>query len=362
MRSTESMKAKSKTPPSGHAVNPFPELYEPISKEKPCGGDLEYDPEFVVLLAKAAAKPDAQYGEFVATPEAVNWSDLERDCRRLLLRTRDIRVLVLLLRCRVQLDHANGLREGLAVLAQLLAKWPDAIHPQLVVDGEADPALRANALATLADPQGLMQDIRELAIISNGALRLQVRDVERSLGVPRPADAPAPESVRQQLQDLRQQQCPALAALDQAATFAASIDAWGRHHLPDDHPDLGPLLKLLGFVAEMTPAAVALTTDEPSRTQPSSPQPTNVMDPNSSHMSIDVPREAHPDCASPDTHIDRDAVRAAIHSARLWFEHHEPSSPVPLLLKQAERLTGKRFDEVFQAIPVDLVERWAQDD
>jgi type VI secretion system protein ImpA len=64
----------------------------------------------------------------------------------------------------------------------------------------------------------------------------------------------------------------------------------------------------------------------------------------------------------PDTPMDRNAARAAIREARLWFEKHEPSSPLPLLLKQAERLTGKRFDEVFQAIPADLVERWAHDD
>ena len=47
-------------------------------------------------------------------------------------------------------------------------------------------------------------------------------------------------------------------------------------------------------------------------------------------------------------------------TARIWLEAHEPSSPVALPLKQAERLTGKRFDEVFQAIPAELVERWAR--
>ena len=46
---------------------------------------------------------------------------------------------------------------------------------------------------------------------------------------------------------------------------------------------------------------------------------------------------------------------------RFWFEAHEPSSPVALLLRQAERLTGKRFDEVFQAIPAELVERWMRE-
>ncbi|MFX3549126.1 hypothetical protein V8921_11830 [Ralstonia mannitolilytica] len=60
--------------------------------------------------------------------------------------------------------------------------------------------------------------------------------------------------------------------------------------------------------------------------------------------------------------MDRSAALASIRAARSWFEAHEPSSPVGLLLKQAERLSGKRFDEVFQAIPADLVERWAHDD
>ncbi|CAJ0777148.1 hypothetical protein LMG7141_00586 [Ralstonia condita] len=365
MQNIEAMKTKSKHPVSAQPITAFAELYEAISQEKPCGDDLEYDPEFVVLQAKAATKPDAQYGEFVSTPEAVNWSDLERDCRRLLQRTRDIRVLVLLLRCRVRLDNANGLRDGLGVLAQLLAKWPEAIHPQLVVDGEVDPALRANALAALVDPQGFLQDIRELAITCNGVLRLQMRDVERSLSIPRPADALASESVRQQLQDLRQQQSPAMAALDQAAAFAASIDAWARDHLPGEHPDLEPLLKLLEFVATdtvTTSAAAAVPVTEPSRIAPALPPSSNTGNLECGDVYTEVPNCTSLSDAQPAIPMDRDTVRATIRSARLWFEHNEPSSPVSLLLKQAERLTGKGFDEVFQAIPADLVERWAQDD
>jgi type VI secretion system protein ImpA len=59
---------------------------------------------------------------------------------------------------------------------------------------------------------------------------------------------------------------------------------------------------------------------------------------------------------------DRAAALASIRAARHWFEAYEPSSPVALLLRQAERLTGKRFDEVFQALPADLVERWVHGD
>jgi|SRR5580658_9367989 hypothetical protein len=56
----------------------------PITADSPCGTDLEYDPEYVVLSAKTIVQPDAQYGNFVGSPEPVNWSDIDRDCRRLI--------------------------------------------------------------------------------------------------------------------------------------------------------------------------------------------------------------------------------------------------------------------------------------
>ncbi|WP_416048467.1 ImpA family type VI secretion system protein [Cupriavidus basilensis] len=355
------MTAKSKITPSANTSIPFPELMEAITKEKPCGDDLEYDPEFVLLLAKAAPKPDAQYGDFVSAPEAVSWAELERDCRRLLLRTRDIRILVLLLRCRVRMDHAAGLRNGLALLAQLLTKWPDAIHPQRVVDGEADLALRANALAALADPAGLMQDVRDLPIMANGALRLQIRDVERSLGMPRPADAMAPESVRQQLQAVRLEHSLTLAALDEAAGIASAIDDWAGSNLPDVRPDLGPLLKLLGMVTSTAHPAPARAVAERNAMPPAEPDPASAA---GSWSRIAAANTAQATAAAPgsaELPMDRGAVLCDIRAARRWFETHEPSSPVALLLKQAERLAGKRFDEVFQALPADLVERWVQD-
>ncbi|MGO4812261.1 ImpA family type VI secretion system protein [Cupriavidus sp. 2MCAB6] len=355
------MTAKSKITPSANTSTRFPELMEAITKEKPCGDDLEYDPEFVVLLAKAAPKPDAQYGDFVSAPEAVSWTELERDCRRLLLRTRDIRILVLLLRCRARMDHAAGLRDGLALLAQLLTKWPDAIHPQRVVEGEADLALRANALAALADPAGLMQDVRDLPIMANGALRLQIRDVERSLAVPRTPDALPSESVRQQLKDMRVAHSATLVALEEAAGIASAIDAWASDNLPDERPDLQPLLKLLGTVANTAEPAIAPAVAEPNAMPSAELHPESVADVWNGNGTAAIAEVTTTAPRSADFPVDRGAALSGIRAARLWFEHHEPSSPVALLLKQAERLTGKRFDEVFQAIPADLVERWAQD-
>ena len=77
-------------------------LSDPISAECPCGPDLEYDPEYLLLFTRAAPREEAQYGDFVSTPETINWAELERDARRLLMRSKDIRILVVLLRCRIQ--------------------------------------------------------------------------------------------------------------------------------------------------------------------------------------------------------------------------------------------------------------------
>ncbi|MEV8471835.1 type VI secretion system ImpA family N-terminal domain-containing protein [Ralstonia sp. UNC404CL21Col] len=333
----------------------FPELLEPISEAHPCGNDLEYDPEFVLLQGKVTPKQDAQYGDFVSPPEAINWTEVERDCRRLLLRTRDIRILILLVRCRVRLDQAIGLRDGLCILSRLLETWPETIYPQVVVDGEPDPAVRANALAALADPQGLMQDVRDLVISTNGVLRLRVRDVERSLSTARAADALAPEAVHHQLHELRNQNDAVLSALDEAQAFASSIDSWARHHLPDDYPDLGTLLRLLDTVTGASPpaasAVIALPVSERSPAAAQGLRGTAI------EGSVVTPLDSNP----PEPIMDRNTALASIQAARIWFEAHEPSSPVALLLKQAERLTGKRFDEVFQAIPAELVERWARE-
>ncbi len=55
---------------------------------------------------------------------------------------------------------------------------------------------------------------------------------------------------------------------------------------------------------------------------------------------------------------DRNDALERLRVIRRWFEHSEPSSPSIPLLRQAERLVGKRFSEVINEIPVELLEKW----
>ena len=307
---------------------------QPLNASDPCGPSLEYDAEYAVLLSRMSPRGDAQYGQFVGTPEAPNWAEIERDCRRLLLRTRDINLFVWLCRARTRVAQAAGLAQSLTVLSEVLERWPDAMHPQLVVEGERDPAVRANALAALADPDGLLGDVREIVVAANAARHLTVREIERAWSVPRLVDAPSPESVAQQLAQLR------LAAngdadapvnlLSEALRATRQIADWAVRQLGGDAPSLQALIDLLKPFDEI---------DVVRRTEPVSPRE-GVLRPSVSGLA------------------SRDDVLQAIRSARQWFENHEPSSPVAVLLKQAERMVGQRFALVANAIPLDLLQKW----
>jgi type VI secretion system protein ImpA len=322
---------------------------QPLSAQQPCGASLEYDPEYAVLMSRMLPRGEAQYGSFVGTPEAPNWAEIERDCRRLLLRTRDINLLVWLARARTRLAHAAGLAQVLGMLAGLLRAWPEAVHPQLLVEGEVDPAVRANSLAALADPEGLLGDLRDVVVAAHTALRLTVRDVERAFASPRPTDALSPESVGQQLAALRDAAGSDAAApihqLGQAARDAHAIDLWCRQHLRDDAPTLQPLLRVLDLFVPLQPSGAVPTVTDGDATAPATP--------------ISSAAALWP-TGQPSASRD-DALRA-IRATREWFETHEPSSPVAVLLKQAERMVGKRFSQVADAIPLDLLQRWESAD
>ncbi|KWA70836.1 type VI secretion protein ImpA [Burkholderia ubonensis] len=339
---------------------------EPVSDTAPCGPDLEYDHDFVVLFASAAPKQDVQYGDFVGSPDPLNWSELERDCRRLMMRTKDIRVAVLYTRCRTRLGGVGGLAEGTGLLAAWLQAFTDHIHPQPDIDGERETALemQMNALQALADPEGLLADVREIVLTRSTIARLQLRDVERAFAQPRPADALAPESVMQQLQDLRKEHPVLMASFDDTIANLAAIDAWCVGQLEAYQPDLSPLTRLLRKLGASAQATTVETVEQgaecshaiddaaaqgPAAAATSTPRnaaPATVLE----HM------PAH--CSS--APADRQAALALIRTAKTWFETHEPSSPIPVLLERAEQLAGKRYAEIVKAIPADLLAQWEE--
>ena len=245
--------------------------------------------------------------------------------------------------------------QALDSLSAVLDAGPERVHPQLTIDGEREPALRANALAALADRDGLLGDVLDLAVTTGTVLRLTVRDVERALAIPRPSDGPSPDSVLRQLEALRaaasgQAQAPIL-DLARAAVTLRRIDIWCKSQLGDDAPSLQPLLDVLELFL-------------PARSSSSIRPDAEGREPVTG-FAIDagpVGAVASWDGMAGASVRGRAEVLSTLVDARAWFETHEPSSPVAVLLRQAERLVGQRFSQVVDVIPLDLLKKWDAED
>ncbi|EAM7052701.1 type VI secretion system-associated protein TagK [Salmonella enterica] len=346
---------------------PFPRNEDAVTQDLTSLYDKKGDTDTLQDMVAGAPGIDAILDTLDTTGEGeMHWLAMESmpDILQLL----SLRVLILLLRSRIQQAGAQGLAEMLTQLAELSVIWSDALHPQLLT-GEGAPAesiedaalARSNALAALLDHEGVMADIRGITLSNSAVLRLQVRDVERALSAPRPADALAPESVRQQLADLEARGALPLAAFREAQESAERLQVWARETLGDLAPDFSRLRQLLALL----PDVVQTTTPE----IPPSPAP--VPDPAGTVMDNAVPARAEdvppvnappgislPHNAEPGPIRDRNDALERLRCIRRWFESSEPSSPTIPLLRQAERLVGKRFSEVINEIPVELLEKW----
>jgi len=354
-------------------------LLRPIEAFPPCGSDLEYDPLFMELFNKLIPKEkkivdrdSGGMGRLESEAEPVRWLEVERDCLTLLERTRDVRLLIVLMRCRVQLDHGYGLLWGMRLLADTLDLWPEAVHPALNQEGEYDPLPRAAALSALKDQEGLLADIRRIPLSPMQGQRLNVRDVERALALPRPEDAAIAEQIRRHLDLLREQGDANLTALTEALDLIRKLDANLTSQLEGADFSLAALSALLSCLVPMTEARkpAALGSDDAvgagqgeetgtgSATARRSAERSEAA--GLSKRKKSVPSEPSsvlmpvPASSIPSRHFARDQIR----EVRLWFEKHEPSSPISLLLAQAESLVGRRFSELVSFLPREILEQW----
>lgn len=343
--------------PSNDSNARYVDLLAPITEESPCGPDLEYDADFVMLQTAVAPKSDAQYGDFVDTPQATNWSDIERDTRALLMRSKDIRLAVILLRSRIRQAGAVGLQEGLAFLQQLLARYGESLHPLPVFEGERDAMVYANAIAALTDPEGVLGDLRDIPLPKSPGMVLHVRDIEKAYANPRPKDALAQESAARLIAEWRARREAILMALIETHQSAQDINTWCTGTLHADAPELGVLVKLLQPFAQPganLPGEAMANANEPASANSSTAEDS----PASQHGELLASATTSPATAL--QAMDRWSALAEIQHVRRWFEENEPSSPVVVLLRQSERMVGKRFSELAHLIPADLLAQWDQ--
>lgn len=152
-------------------------LLNEISADKPCGDYLEYDASYLELGKSILGKPeDPITGEKAQPP---NWRDVHKGALSLLERSKDLQLVIYLLRALIQTEGMVGFRDGLKLLHGLLEQYWDDIHPVLDPDDDLDPTARINIIEELSNFESVLRPLSLAPLVESKAIgRFSLRDIQ----------------------------------------------------------------------------------------------------------------------------------------------------------------------------------------
>jgi type VI secretion system protein ImpA len=339
----------SETGPITMSAIDFDLLLQDVNSDDPCGPNLEYDPDFVALESEVAGKPEVQYGATITAAVPPDWKAIDRSARALLLRSHDLRLAVHLLRAGLALHGVAGLADGLRLIERLLEEQWDGVHPQLDADDDMDPTLRINSLLILNDHASVLRDLKEAClIVLPGLGRLTIKTLEIATGELAPP--PGVEKVTLASIDMamRDADAAALAAARQAIALACDSAA-GIEAALERRVGAAQSLSLDGLTRLLKRGREFLGVEA-------------VVVPDDHAVAADVEGTASADGGRRATPIsgeiaNRADVERVLDKLIGYYEQHEPSSPLPMLLLRAKRLVAKSFMEILADLAPDGIQQ-----
>jgi len=138
---------------------PVDKLLQPISAEQPCGPDLSYDPRYDELENLLKGKPEVEIGSVVKPAEPPDWAALKSKSVEFLGAAKHLRPAVILACAALRVEGLPGFRDGVKVLRGLLENFWGDLHPLLDPEDNHDPQQRLNILGGLTAPRNPGSDV-----------------------------------------------------------------------------------------------------------------------------------------------------------------------------------------------------------
>ncbi|MHC4169639.1 MAG: type VI secretion system protein TssA [Planctomycetota bacterium] len=333
-------------------------LLSEVSAEAPCGEDLSYDNDFLALEGMLRNQTSGGVVEGVEEEaEEPNWREIRTKSLELLERSRDLRVATYLALAELKLDGIAGLRDGLGLLRGLLERFWDHLHPQLDPADNNDPLERINILQSLSpetvsdqDPIKFKQRLAEVPLCNSVQMgRFSLRDIqigrrEISLSTEEMAQAPDMSVIDAAFQDTATDELMAASkAAEEAIEHLVGITTvFSENAYEGQSPDLGGFQSVLGSIQKCIQGYLA---------KRGYGQAVEEAAPGTGSEPDKGPKPLSGEISSPQEAL------LAIEKVCQYFDRYEPSSPVPLLLRRAQRLVSKNFLEVIRDVCPDVLEQ-----
>ncbi|ANN68400.1 type VI secretion system protein TssA [Bordetella bronchialis] len=334
-------------------------LLPAIAPETPCGPDLEYSAEYVALLQLMRGTPDVEYGKMRQAAADPDWKAVKSAALELLARTRDLRLAVWLTRALAALHGFGGLDDGLSLVEGYIERHWAHVHPRLDAEDDNDPTERVNTLVALEEKSGLLRQVYTLPLAESplhGGVSL--RDLDLADGAPGVSgdenrmDAAAVDAVFKTADP--QALGDAAACLARAAARADRIEALVTERV--GHARAVALRELRQLLSRAAGVAGERLAAHPERRAARAAAGEAAADDPAGAAGGAI-HATQPDglpagCGIPRS---RDDVVAAIDRICDYYAREEPGSPVPLLLRRAQRLVGLAFIDLLGDLSPDSV-------
>jgi type VI secretion system protein ImpA len=336
-------------------------LQSPVDGPLPCGEDLEYDPEYLALQQAATGKREQQFGSTIIPAEPPDWARVERIAKQLCQRTLDVRVLVLLTLAWTESRGLPGYVDGLRVVDGVLQKFWDAVHPRVVDDGFEDPLPRMNALAALAEAEGLGRSVRDAKLLDDGGASMSLRQVEALLDSSKADQIDYPGGIARLREVARRAQEKAAApvvALHAALELLQRIRETAERALGQSWaPDFSRLERSLRTVIQLLPGQA-----QPAPMTASGADTVNAQGAEHPATTADAGQHSAP-AGGRKANIQeieisgRDDVHVLLEKACQYLERTEPSHPAPMLIRRAQRLLDLNFFQIIEELVPEGVQK-----
>jgi type VI secretion system protein ImpA len=317
-------------------------LLAPVGDESPAGDDLEYDPEFLALERAAAPKAERAIGDNVKAAEEPDWDKVIELARAVLLRSKDLRAAVHLTTAWTRTSGMPGWNAGLSLIRGLLEHFWDTVHPQLDAEDDNDPTMRVNSVVPLGDLQGALRYFRTTPFVQSPRLgRFDLRDLRIANGTLKVAATEGePQASMTEIEaccmDCAEEELVAVtAAVSQALENAKAIDSIFNDRVGTAGPDFKTLLSEIYELKKFLDPQLA-------RRLPAEGSAEDGATGEEGGGGGSGVRASNGATSGP-----QDVMRR-IDELCDYYTRNEPSSPVPLLLRRAQRLVGMSFMDLLQ--------------
>ena len=333
----------------------FADLTKPISTEAPCGPDLEDDLDFMNATARLEGALPAAYfrrdddGRQIAFDRtSIEFPAAFADLRKLLERSRDLRLFVLAAKLTILNRDVPGFAASLSAMADLLGSYWEEMHPR-AMDG--DFVMREVALQGLDELATVVLPLQHAPLfVSRRIGPFMFRSQLVATGETKLVEGeqhPDAGTIQAALGEVEAEDLVAVLGQINAARDALTrLRTIWLEKVGVDHPLGFPrLATLLDQIAAFLDVAVARRV--PGH-QAAGPEPLATGPQGSAANTASF----SPGSLSSILHV-KDTLDACLG----YFRKTEPSSPAVLLIGQAQQLIGKSLIEVIQIMFPEHVDK-----